>query len=54
MSTRFFTTTAAGSGDEESSMVKFKIVDESDKEYNVEAEVGDNMMKAGLHAKVPF
>ena len=38
----------------DTSKVTFKIVDENDVEYEVEADVGENMMQAGLRAKVPF
>lgn len=50
MGCRMFSTTDSDTD----GMVQFKIVDESDKEYSVEAEVGDNMMQAGLKASVPF
>ena len=42
------------SGSDTPQLVKFTIVDEQDKEYQVEAEVGQNLMRAGLDAKVPF
>lgn len=35
-------------------MVTFKIIDEQDDEHTIDGEVGQNMMQAGLHAKVPF
>ena len=34
--------------------VSFKIIDDKDTEYQVEAEIGQNMMRAGIYAKVPF
>ena len=34
--------------------VTFKIIDEQDVEYTVEAEIGQNMMEAGIFAHVPF
>ena len=40
-----------GSSDEK---VTFTIIDEQDVSYTVEAEIGQNMMQAGLQAKVPF
>ena len=34
--------------------IKFTIIDVKDNEYHIEADEGDNMMKAGLLANVPF
>ena len=44
---RLFSTTGADS-------VTFKIIDEHEDEHTVTGEVGQNMMTAGLNAKVPF
>ena len=46
---RMFSTTSSDGG-----KVTFRIVDEQDVEYEVEAEIGENLMQAGLRAKVPF
>ena len=39
---------------DQTNRVTFKIVDDQDVEYEVEGEIGENLMQAGLRAKVPF
>ena len=37
-----------------SQKVTFTIIDEHEDEHTIEASVGENMMSAGLEARVPF
>ena len=37
-----------------SQKVTFTIIDEYEDEHTIEASVGENMMSAGLEARVPF